>query len=434
MVATLIISIITFILVTISIIFFPKIRIGKIKLDTYWIITLLSAIILISFSLSPIKEVFKQLTSNSAINPLKILVLFFSMTILSIYLDEIGLFHFLAVKATKIAKNNQLVLFFTFYILTSILTIFTSNDIVILTLTPFICFFAKNTKINPLPYLIAEFAAANTWSMMFIIGNPTNIYLATSADIGFIDYFKVMWLPTIFAGLTELLIVFLLFRKQLKTPIEVSDEDYKIESKLDLIIGVSILFICLVFLVISSYINIEMWLISLGCATILLLVALIIRLISHKHWEYLSCSFKRLTYPLIPFFLSMFVIVVALNYQGISLEISKFLNQGSPIWVYGYSSLLASNLINNIPMSILFSNLPNGLEGLAYKQAIFGSVIGSNIGAFLTPIGALAGIMFSSLLNKFEVKYSFLDFVKYGVIIAIPTASMALLGLFVITL
>lgn len=434
MVATLIISIITFILVTISIIFFPKIRIGKIKLDTYWMITLLSAIILISFSLSPIKEVFKQLTSNSAINPLKILVLFFSMTILSIYLDEIGLFHFLAVKATKIAKNNQLVLFFTFYLLTSILTIFTSNDIVILTLTPFICFFAKNTKINPLPYLIAEFAAANTWSMMFIIGNPTNIYFATSAGIGFIDYFKVMWLPTIFAGLTELLIVFLLFRKQLKTPIEVRDEDYKIECKLDLIIGVSILFICLIFLVISSYINIEMWLISLSCATSLLLVALIIRLFTHKHWEYLSCSFKRLPYPLIPFFLSMFVIVVALNYQGISLEISKFLNQGNPIWVYGYSSLLASNLINNIPMSILFSNLPNGLEGLAYKQAIFGSVIGSNIGAFLTPIGALAGIMFSSLLNKFEVKYSFIDFVKYGLIIAIPTASMALLGLFVITL
>lgn len=407
---------------------------GKIKLDTYWMITLLSAIILISFSLSPIKEVFKQLTSNSAINPLKILVLFFSMTILSIYLDEIGLFHFLAVKATKIAKNNQLVLFFTLYLLTSILTIFTSNDIVILTLTPFICFFAKNTKINPLPYLIAEFAAANTWSMMFIIGNPTNIYLATSAGIGFIDYFKVMWLPTIFAGLTELLIVFLLFRKQLKAPIEVVDEDYKIESKLDLIIGVSILFICLVFLVISSYINIEMWLISLSCATILLLVALIIRLISHKHWEYLSCSFKRLPYPLIPFFLSMFVIVVALNYQGISLEISKFLNQGSPIWVYGYSSLLASNLINNIPMSILFSNLVNGLEGLAYNQAIFSSVVGSNIGAFLTPIGALAGIMFSSLLNKYEVKYSFIDFVKYGLIIAIPTASMALLGLFVVTL
>lgn len=57
----------------------------------------------------------------------------------------------------------------------AILTIFTSNDIVILTFTPFICYFSKNAKINPIPYLVAEFAAT-TYSMMLIIGNPTNIY------------------------------------------------------------------------------------------------------------------------------------------------------------------------------------------------------------------------------------------------------------------
>ena len=74
----------------------------------------------------------------------------------------------------------------------AILTIFTSNDIVILTFTPFICYFSKNAKINPIPYLVAEFAAANTYSMMLIIGNPTNIYLATSASIDFISYFNTI--------------------------------------------------------------------------------------------------------------------------------------------------------------------------------------------------------------------------------------------------
>lgn len=434
MIPTLIISIATFVLVTISIIFIPSIKIGKIKLDLYWIITLVGAIVLISFSFAPIKEVFNQLTANNSINPLKILVLFFSMTILSIYLDEIGLFKYLAILATKRAKNSQLSLFFILYTLTSILTIFTSNDIVILTLTPFICFFAKNAKINPLPYLIAEFAAANTWSMMFIIGNPTNIYLATSMGIGFVDYFKVMFLPTIFAGVTEVVIIYFVFRKHLKNPISISNEKYHLESILDLWVGVSILAVCLIFLVISSYINLEMWIVSLACAGVLLLIALSIRIITRKNWHYITGSLKRLPYPLIPFVLSMFVIVVALNYQGISNEIGKFLNQGSPIWVYGYTSLLSSNLINNIPMSILFSNLPVGLAEAEYIKAIYASIIGSNIGAFLTPIGALAGIMFSSLLNKYEVKYSFIDFMKYGVIIAIPTASMALLGLFLITL
>ncbi len=432
MIATLVISISTFVLITLSIILFPSIKIGKIKLDTYWIIALLGAIILLSFNLAPIKEAYNQLTSDLSINPLKILVLFFSMTILSIYLDEIGLFKYLAIKATKKAKNNQITLFVIFYLLTSVLTIFTSNDIVILTLTPFICFFAKHAKISPLPYLIAEFAAANTWSMMFIIGNPTNIYLATTANIDFISYLKVMFLPTLFAGLVEFLLVFLLFSKKLRTKMEVSNEDYEIESKLDLIIGVSSLVICLVFLIISSYINLEMWLIAVSCAGALLLAALIIRLSTRKHWNYLGDSFKRLPYPLIPFMLSMFVIVVAINYQGISEKIANVLNQGHPIWVYGYSSLLASNLINNIPMSILFSNLPNGLPELDALKAIYSSIIGSNIGAFLTPIGALAGIMFTSLLSKYEVKFSFLDFVKYGVIIAIPTASIALFGLFIV--
>ena len=173
-----------------------------------------------------------------------------------------------------------------------------------------------------------------------------------------------------------------------------------------------------------------MWIIAAGCAGALLLGALLMRLITHKHWEYLGDSAKRLPYALIPFVLSMFVIVVALNHQGISAKLGEWLNQGHPVWAYGYASFLTSNIINNIPMSMLFSSLPEGLQAQAYIQAVYASVIGSNIGAFLTPIGALAGIMFSSLLKKYEVKYTFLDFIKYGIIIAIPTISAALLGLF----
>ena len=78
-------------------------------------------------------------------------------------------------------------------------------------------------------------------------------------------------------------------------------------------------------------------------------------------------------------------------------------------------------------MSILFSSLPTGLEGVAYTKAIYASIIGSNIGAFFTPLGALAGIMFSSLVNKHDIKFTFLDFTKYGVIIALPTLAISLL-------
>lgn len=420
MITTIIIASITFISVTLSILFFPKLRIGKVTLSTYWLIALLGAILLLSIGLAPIKETWNELIKDTSINPLKIIILFFSMTILSIYLDEVGLFRYLAYLAASKAKNNQFLLFTIFYALTAILTIFTSNDIVILTLTPFICFFCKNSKINPIPYLVMEFAAANTWSLMLIIGNPTNIYLATSANISFFEYFKVMAIPTICMGLVEYGLLILLFFKKLKTPLEINNEPYHIDNKIALIVGISHLLICLVFLVISSYIHVQMWLISLICAVSLLLFALVFSLITKKDWHYLTGSLKKLPYPLIPFFLSMFVIVVALNSQGISNKIGEYLNNSQAIWTYGYTSFTASNLINNIPMSILFSNICNNYE------SIYASIIGSNIGAFLTPIGALAGIMFTKLVNEHDTKYTFVDFVKYGFIISIPIITIGL--------
>ena len=421
MIPTIVISVITFVLITLSILFFPTIRIGKIKLSTYWMIALLGAILLLSFSFAPINEVFNQLTSKNSVNPLKIIILFFSMTILSIFLDEVGLFSYLASVASKRAKNNQYLLFTILYLLTSVLTIFTSNDIVILTFTPFICFFCKNSKINPIPYLVAEFAAANTWSMIFIIGNPTNIYLATSFGITFFDYFKVMALPTLASGIIEFALLFLIFNKKLKTPLEMNHEEVRIENKPALIIGLIHLGTCLVFLIISSYINVEMWLISLICAGSLLLCSIILCLITKKNWNYITGSLKKLPYQLIPFFLSMFVIVVALNTQGISEKIATTLGNTNSIWIYGYSSFLASNLINNIPMSILFSNL------CTTKSMVYASIVGSNIGAFLTPMGALAGIMFTKLVNEHETKYTFIDFVKFGVLISIPVITTTLL-------
>ncbi|MBQ6921080.1 MAG: hypothetical protein IJQ72_04185 [Bacilli bacterium] len=426
MIPTIIIVCSTFLLVILSILFFPHIKLGKIKLDTYWMIALLGAIILLACSYAPINQVGEQLISSSAINPLKILVLFFSMTLISIFLDELGLFRYLASVASKNAKGKQITLFLLLYLLTSVLTVFTSNDIVILTLTPFICFFSKRSKISPIPYLVAEFTAANTWSLMFVIGNPTNIYLATSSGITFVEYLKVMAIPTLVAGIVELSLLLLIFHKQLKQPLQSNDIVYPIEDKVPVIVGLSVLGTCLVFLIISSYINLEMWLISLVCAGTLLVFMLIYSCFKKSNFVHVKETGKRLPYQLIPFFLSMFVIVVALNEQGIASKIAELLGNNNSTWVYGYSSFLACNLINNIPMSILYTNIASSLQGVAYTKAIYASIIGSNIGAFLTPIGALAGIMFTDLVNENNVRFTFIDFIKYGVIISIPVLTVCL--------
>ena len=143
----------------------------------------MGGIVLIIAGKCDIKRLASALAAENAVNPIKILVLFISMTFLSIYLDETGFFSYLAEKTLRLAKTSQVKIFVFLYLTVSFLTVFTSNDIIILTFTPFMLF-SKNAKINPLPYLVAEFVAANTWSMALIIGNP-NIYLASFSGIGF---------------------------------------------------------------------------------------------------------------------------------------------------------------------------------------------------------------------------------------------------------
>ena len=420
-----VISIITCILMILSIIFYPSIKIKNIKISLYWIICLIGAIILICFQQVDFNDIKNEFINNSSINPLKILILFFSMTFISIFLDEVGFFKLIAIKILSKVNNKQITLFICLYFLVAILTIFTSNDIIVLTFTPFICYFCKNAGINPLPYLVGIFISSNTYSMMFIIGNPTNIYLATSQGIDFISYFKIMFIPTILSGLIEFIILILLFRKKLNDKIlsrEIEKQEY---NKFLIIIGLIHLFICLIFLIISSYLNIEMYLISLVSALSLLIISFVYFIVKKiKLSKYLDIL-KRLPFELIPFMLSMFIIVLALNKQNIPSLISNYLNNGNEIINYGISSFLMCNVMNNIPMSVFYASIIN----IGDLKATYSTIIGSNLGAFLTPIGALAGIMFTSLLKKYDVKYTFIDFIKYGVIISIPTLLVALFSL-----
>ena len=66
-----------------------------------------------------------------------------------------------------------------------------------MTLTPIICYYGQASKIDPTPYLVAEFMAANIWSMLFFFGNPTNIIVFAAFDLTFFGYTAWVLLPTL---------------------------------------------------------------------------------------------------------------------------------------------------------------------------------------------------------------------------------------------
>lgn len=428
MIPTIIISSITMIILITTIIIKPSITIKlkhkELTLQTFWMVCLVGAIVLLITGLVS-KNSLKELTNfNEPMNPFKILILFISISILSIILEEAGFFELCAVHTLKKVKNSQKRLFCLLYLVVTILTMFTSNDIIILTFTPFICYFTKRKKINPIPYLVGEFVGANTLSLMFIIGNPTNIYLATYYEIGFFEYFKVMAVPTVVLSLIAFFLVYLIFRHELSKPI-VNDEDVTTDVKCNkhlIIVGLIHLITCTIMLILSSYLNFEMWYICLGFAISITIYLFAYDLINHEKHE--IKVYKKAPWSLVPFVLSMFIIVLALKEHGVLMHIANWFDSLSSsnivkTYIYGVSSYFSCSLINNIPMSVAYASiLENSSSGL---PALYATIIGSNLGALLTPVGALAGIMWLSLLKHHNIKFNFITFMKYGIIISIPT-------------
>ncbi len=407
----------------------PSVEVRGHTVSIYYFPPLVGGLLLIFLGEISLSEVFVGLTADSEINPIKILILFLSMTMMSVFLDSVGFFRYLASYVLGRAKASQKSLFFWLYVIVSVLTVFTSNDIIVLTFTPFICYFAHNARIDALPYLICEFVAANTWSMVLIIGNPTNIYLMTGTGVSFIDYLLTMIFPTVLAGIVSFVLLRLIFAKKLRAPFESVCENAKIEDKTLTLVALAHLALCIVMMVISSYISLPMWIISLACCTSLFVCVSAVLLLRGQGLSKIGETFRHAPYEIIPFVISMFVLVLALDKVGVTQKLAEMLSVGDTILGYGVASFFGANLINNIPMSVLFSSVTEALTGAERLAALYASVIGSNLGAFLTPVGALAGIMWTAMLKKQGEKLSFARFIRYGADVALPAMLAAIIGL-----
>ncbi|KAJ3364552.1 hypothetical protein GGF32_001652 [Allomyces javanicus] len=89
-------------------------------------------------------------------------------------LDLTGVLEYISLKVLQLLGKSGKRLNMAVFALTSVMTLFTSNDVVIMTLTPVILYLARHTGCNPLPYLYTQFYAANMLGMIWFMGNTTN--------------------------------------------------------------------------------------------------------------------------------------------------------------------------------------------------------------------------------------------------------------------
>lgn len=416
MISIYVLSALTIVAMTLSFFLFPTINIKGKRIDTYWLITTIGAILILLFNISTAGNILNLFIQNNSTNPFKIIVLFLSLTFISKFLDAVGLFNYLASRASRIGKGNQFIIFTAFYFLISLLTIATNNDIIII-VTPIMIYFAKASKIKPMPYLIMVCFVLNTLSTTFLTTNVSNLYLGSFFGITYFDYLAKLTPVSLILMLILYVLLILVFYKDLKVKIEVEVEKEPIKNKFLLCLGLTSLILTTIFLIISNLINVEMYLITLIFALVDLVIGSIYCVIKKEDKIYILKPVKTLPYEFIPFLISMFIIISSLNQTDLLLQIGNLLNSiesvEAEVFAYGLTSAISANLVNNVPMSLLYANILNA-NALTTVDNVYAAILASNLCALITPCGALSSLMFMRICKENEVKISYLDYMKFA--------------------
>ena len=169
-------------------------------------------------------EKYRDETSHSSLIPLTVIALFFGLAYTCVSAAQSGLFKLVAWKFKQMAlraRDRRLAGMCAFYAFAGVFTLCTSNDIVILCLTPIILEFIRQTGDSKalIPMLLNQFCAANTFSIALLTGNPSNFILTSVFGIDFISYLRPMILPGLAAGAVVFVYTFVMLRRE-KTALE----------------------------------------------------------------------------------------------------------------------------------------------------------------------------------------------------------------------
>lgn len=411
--------------------------------DRHWWIPPIALALTLIFSVVSFSAVQTAFTQKFGI-----IALIFSFGVMAEGLRASGFFSHLAYRIVEKGngKTGKLILYM--FVLTSAVTFFTSNDIVIYVLTPIIvsiCFRAgiKNTKL----ILLSQFIAANTLSMSMLIGSPTNLIIAESAGLDFFSYFFLMVLPAFVAFLASFLLLKILTKI-------LQSEKFSVMSDIELQQSYSVpdvnphpgftdqmrdwvlifgFFVALVAAV--TFLNYSL----LWCAVPAIMISLGYWHFSGKHETEIREPLGNLPYGIFFFGMTFFIFAEQFSRTGfVNTDLVPFLqnffSSGKIATVFTgiFGSGILVNMFLDLPSAAIISEILPKLElgFLAEKILTQAALVGLNIGTYVTSIGALAGLIWfeemriqrSEELENFpEMKNEMIfpdriDLIRYGVL------------------
>ena len=142
--------------------------------------------------------------------------LLLGMMIIVAILGETGIFHWIAIKASKISKGNLWKLMLILCTFTAVASMLVDNVTIILLMVPVTFSVFRILNVSSIPFIIAQVLASNIGGAATLIGDPPNIIIGSAANIDFISFIVNMGPTIAITFAVSLLLLRFIFRKELK--------------------------------------------------------------------------------------------------------------------------------------------------------------------------------------------------------------------------
>lgn len=360
-----------------------------------------------------------------------VIFLLLGMMIIVGVLRETGVFEYIAIWAAKRAKGKPFRVMVTFVLLTAVASALLDNVTTVLLVAPVTLLVCLRLGVPPVPFLIAEVLASNIGGAATLIGDPPNIIIASRGDLSFNDFLYnmgpiVVLLLVVYLGLCRFLFRRAFLYDEAKVAAVMSlNEKEAIEDRTLLIKAGGVLLLVTIGFVLHSALDTEVSVVALLGAGLLVAIAGL----SPK--EYLG----EVEWTTLVFFAGLFIMVGGLIKVGIIESLSKVVTE-----VTGGNLLLASilllivsgvlsGIVDNIPyvatMAPLVADLADdvGNPGNVLWWAL---ALGADLGGNTTMVGAAANVVVVGIAEKNGYKISFLEFMKYGALVAAVTITLCI--------